>query len=225
MTSKCDQPDLEPSERTVRILKNVFHKVENPGGVIPLGIEGNTLMSEELSEFLTMHFKITPENFECDSSVNALTNGLLKLYNNAPFNPVIPVEKTQIQFAADYSITVIEKLVATLCDEGERVLLGRSDINFTNHMNGRWNVNFEYVNLKGVNPLTLEAVSRYEDHIVQSEQEGTKIRLLYLQNPHIQCGPSLIFLKTDVTPERSSGNIFAFVRGIKSIFYPMSLVH
>src|SRR5271167_5164112 len=106
MASKCDQLDLEPSsivDHTVRPLKNVFHKIENPGGVVPLGIEGNTLMVKELSEFLTMRMTITPENFECDSSDPALTTGLLKLYNNAPFNPVIPVEKTQVLFEAGYS--------------------------------------------------------------------------------------------------------------------------
>jgi len=206
MASQCDQLDLEPSsiaEDPVRGVKTVFHKIENPGGVVSLGIEGNALMLKELSEFLAMHIKITPENFECDCSDSALTTGLLKLYNNAPFNPVIPVEKSQMLFAAEYSIILIEELLSILCDEGEGVLLGRSDINITKQMNGRWNVKFVNVNLKGVNPLTLEAVRRYEDRIVQSEQEGTKIRLLYLQNPLVQYGPSSIFLRTDATPEIS----------------------
>ena len=206
MASECDKLDLKSLlivENTVQPLKNVFHKVENPGGVVPLGVEGNTLMVKELSEFLTIRMKITQENFESDSPDPALTTGLLTLYNNAPFNPVIPVEMTHMRFTADYSTTLIEELLSMLCREGQGVLLGRSDINFTNHMNGLSHIKFVNVNLKGVNPLTLEAVHRYEERLVQSEQEGTKIRLLYLQNPLVQYGPSSSFLKLDVTPARS----------------------
>jgi hypothetical protein len=206
MASKCDKPDLKPLlvvENTVRPLKNVFHKVENPGGVVPLGAEGNTLMVKELSEFLNIRMKITPENFECDSPDPALTTGLLTLYNNAPFNPVIPVEMSHMRFTADYSTTLIGELLSMLCGKGQGVLLGRSDINFTNQINGLSHIKFVNVNLTGVNPLTLEAVHRYEESLVQSEQEGTKISLLYLQNPLVQYGLSSTVLKIDVTLARS----------------------
>lgn len=44
------------------------------------------------------------------------------------------------------------------------------------------------VSMKGVDPLGLDCIARYEDALIKAEASGTKIRALILCNPHNPLG-------------------------------------
>jgi hypothetical protein len=187
MLSERIAPKLEPSpifEYMSRVIDNAFDEVNNPEGVITLGIDENTLMSKELSEFLSIYMKITPDVFERVSPSPALITGLLNLYNNPPFNPAVPVEGKHLYFTAD-SAQLMEQLFWTFCDEGEGVLIrGPSCADNTADIAARCKIKPIYVCLKDVDPFSLEAVRRYEQELIRSGRNGVTASVLILSQPH-----------------------------------------
>lgn len=221
MLSKRIERYLEPSpifDYWSRTLAYAYHKTDNPGGVILLGIDDNTLMAEEISEILSIHMRFTSDIFECHSSSAAITTGLLELYNNAPFNPIVPVEKEHIYFTAGCSM-LFERLLWALCDAEEAVLIGRPSY-FTD-ISGQSNINPIYVSFKGVDPLSLEAVHLYEEELLQSNRDGLNVRILILsqRHDHGKYVPDLNSLTLDVTPVRSLSNTYVFARNTRFIFF------
>ena len=198
-----------------RTLAYAFHKTDNPGGVTFLGIDVNTLMSEELSELLTMHMNITPEAIEHHNlSVNLMT-GLLKLYNDSPFSPVIPVEKGHVYFTSDSSI-LLDRLSSTLCDEGEGVLIGKPS--YATGITGLCKAIRVHVGFQDIDPFSLEAVKLFEDELLQSNRNGINIRMLILSQPNNNRGQYISYLKaltTDVTRVRHLSRTCNCARNIK----------
>jgi aspartate/methionine/tyrosine aminotransferase len=174
-----------------RALANAYNASDNPDGIISLGIAENTLMSQELSEFLSKHMEITPNLFGYGASCPGLpdlTTGLVKLYNSSTFNPVVPVEAEHIYFTSGCT-TLLDQCFWTLADQGEGVLIGRPSYGgFAADMTTRSKLKPVHVSLKGINPFSKEVVKHYEQELLRSERQGIKVRMLILCQPHNPLG-------------------------------------
>src|SRR5947207_11138744 len=130
MLSSRVQDTLIPSplySAFARALGNVYHLTNNPDGIISMGIAENTLMYNELATFLDQNMKITPDLLGYGAVIPGLPSlfqGLLRLYNSAPFNPVIPVEQSHLELTGGCS-ALLDNLFWSLCDEGDGVLIGK----------------------------------------------------------------------------------------------------
>jgi aspartate/methionine/tyrosine aminotransferase len=174
-----------------RALNNAYHETTNPKGIITLGIAENTLMTTELATFLSENLKITTNMFGYGSVMPGpigMKSGLCKLYNAAPFNPVVTVMPEHIYISAGCG-AVLDQLFWGLCDEGEGVLIGRPLYGgFIIDMQARSKATPVAVSLKGLDAFSIEAVARYEEKLIKAEKEGVKVRCLVLCTPHNPLG-------------------------------------
>ena len=174
-----------------RALANAYDESKNPEGIISLGIAENTLMSKELSEFLSSNMKITPNLFSYGASSPGppeLTKGLVEFYNSPPFNPIIPVEEDHIYFTSGCT-TLLDQCFWALCDEGEGVLIGRPSYGgFAADMMTRCKLQPIHVDFGEINPFSVNAVTRYELELLRAERKGITVRMLILCQPHNPLG-------------------------------------
>jgi len=194
MISTRIQPNLKPNPMFAfmgRALANAYHEVDNPEGVVSLGIAENTLMASEMSEFLSKNMKITSNLFGYGASspgLPSLIDGLLQLYNKEPFNPVVPVTKKHL-YVSSGCTTLLDQISWTLCDEGDGVLIGKPCYGgFAPDMTGRSKLTPIFVSLKGLDPFSLDAVGKYEEQLLIAQTNGVRVRLLVLANPHNPLG-------------------------------------
>jgi 1-aminocyclopropane-1-carboxylate synthase len=210
MLSKRVQDTLLPSplyESFARALGNAYHSTKNKNGIISLGIAENTLMYAELAKFLDENMTITPDLFGYSAvapGLPSLREGLLRLYNAEPFNPVIPIIAQNLYFTAGCT-ALLDQLFWTLCDEGEGVLIGKPLYGgFVNDMKIRSKVKLVAVSLKDHDAFSKEAVARYEEELLKAEENGIRVRALILCTPHNPLGQyyTLSFkIDTDVIHE------------------------
>jgi 1-aminocyclopropane-1-carboxylate synthase len=194
MLSKRIEANLEPSplfEFMSRALANAYHEVDNPNGIISLGIAENTLMGRELAEFLTTNMKIRPCLFGYGGSCPgpaALTDGILNFYNGETFRPAVPVTKEHVYMTSGCT-ALLDQFFWTLCNEGEGVLVARPSYGgFISDMTGRCKLKPIHVSLNGLDPFSVEAVRRYEEELAAAEALGIKVRVLILCTPHNPLG-------------------------------------
>jgi aspartate/methionine/tyrosine aminotransferase len=192
--SKRTGPLLVPSplyESFARALGNVYHPKQNPNGIISLGIAENTVMYDDLAEFLDENLKITPDIMGYGAAAPGLPGlyeGLLKLYNAPPFNPVDPVKREQLYFTSGCT-ALLDQLFYALCDEGDGVLLGKPMYGgFVNDMQTRARAKLIAVSLKGIDAFSKDAVKRYEEEYLKARQDGINPRVLVLCTPHNPLG-------------------------------------
>jgi aspartate/methionine/tyrosine aminotransferase len=194
MLSKRVLPTLEPSplyESFSRALGNAYDPTSNPDGIVSLGIAENSLMYEDLASFLDQNMKITPNLFgygAVATPVPGLMDGLLRIYNSDPFNPVIPVVAEHLAFTAGCT-SLLDCLFWCLCDDGEGVLIGKPLYGgFLNDLKTRSKCTLLAVSLKGYDPFSKEAVVRYEEEILEAKAKGVNPRVLVLCTPHNPLG-------------------------------------
>jgi bifunctional pyridoxal-dependent enzyme with beta-cystathionase and maltose regulon repressor activities len=194
MLSRRVQPTLEPSplyESFGRALGNAYHPITNPNGIISLGIAENTLMYDELASFLNENLEITPDLFGYGAVAPgppSLVNGLLRLYNSQPFNPVVPVTSEHLQFSGGCT-ALLETLFWCLCDEGEGVLIGKPLYGgFANDLGLRGRGILIPVSLRRYDPFSRAAVGRYEEELIRAKENGVTVRILVLCTPHNPLG-------------------------------------
>ena len=194
MLSRRVQGTLKPSplnEVYARLMLNPYHPINNPNGIISLGIAENTLMNSELVSFLNKHLEITPDLFGYQAVVMGLPplyQGLLRLYNSHPFLPAVPVEAEHLALTAGCT-ALLDNLFWCLCDEGEGVLIGKPlYAGFANDVAVKARGTLIPVSLKGYDPFSKEAVKRYEEELLRCKENGVTARILLLCTPHNPLG-------------------------------------
>jgi aspartate/methionine/tyrosine aminotransferase len=193
MLSRRVQGALAPSpqfDSIRRALSNPYHPKTNPNGIISLGIAENTLMYSELATFLDENMEVSDDLFDYTACLGlpVLREGLLRLYNAPPFNPVVPIEAKHLYLTAGCT-AVLDQLFWSLGDEGDGVLIGMPMYTgFIHDMKVRANLTLVEVSLKNYDPFSKEAVSRFEEELLKAEKAGTKVCALLLCTPHNPLG-------------------------------------
>jgi len=192
--SKRIETNLTPSplfEFMSRALGNAYCESDNPNGIISLGIAENTLMASDLARFLSTNMTITTNLFGYGSScpgLPSLVDGIVKLYNDDDFNPVVPVRKEHVYFTAGCT-ALLDQFFWTLCDEGDGVLIGKPSYGgFVTDMTARCKLRPIHVSFNGLDPFSIDAVQRYEEELVAAQEKGVKVRVLVLCTPHNPLG-------------------------------------
>ncbi|KAF8729326.1 NADH:flavin oxidoreductase / NADH oxidase family, partial [Rhizoctonia solani] len=104
----------------------LYHKNQNPNGIIKIAIAENSLLSTELVQYFNTHFKLTTSHLKyrpslVDGYVNS-TEDILPPYYTTYFKPRIPITQEHCVHA-DGIGSLLAQVFWALCDVGDGVLM------------------------------------------------------------------------------------------------------
>jgi 1-aminocyclopropane-1-carboxylate synthase len=203
MLSKRVQGTLKPSTLMAsfrRALADSYDSKSNPNGIISLGIAENTLMYDDIAEFLTGNLKVTPDLFGYGTAamgLPSLQEALIELFNSSTFSPVIPVIKEHLHFSSGSS-AILDQLFYCLADVEDGVLIGKPMYGgFVHDLTMRAKDTLIAVSLKGYDPFSKDAIIRYEEEYIKARERGINVRILVLCTPHNPLGQLFPWLSFD----------------------------
>lgn len=183
------------------VINDQWSKTTNPNGFVNVGVAENMLMHDKLLEAINKKLELptkwlTYNDGPCGSvrTRTAISN-LLNRY----FNPINPVQSDQVLVTNGVS-SAIEHLSWALADPGEGILLGRPYYGtFIPDISTRPGTNVVPVGFNGCDPLSLAAVDKYEEALLDFQQRtGRKVKALMLCHPHNplgRCYPREVLIK------------------------------
>ncbi|KAL9108390.1 MAG: hypothetical protein Q9227_006850 [Pyrenula ochraceoflavens] len=143
---------------------NQYDPEKNPGGVVAMAVAENRLIGSK-------HLK-----------------SALARYLNNILEPQQSIESGTVVVLSGVS-NVVNTVAFCICNEGEGILIGRPlYVGFISDLAAVSRVVPVKVELKGVDPTGVDAVSRYEEALEVSEAQGIKIRAIMLSSPHNPLG-------------------------------------
>lgn len=177
-------------ERISQMLSNQY-SLSNNGGIINFGVAENTLMHQELKDFLKANFELTDLDFSYGDSFfgsTRLFKALAKMFNRY-FNPVIPVLPEHIITGAGLS-AVIDQVCSLLCDRGDVILIARPYYDgFNADCTSRSGAELIGVDLSSYADLSSPStLSAFEDTIQKLKSAGKRTRAVVLTTPHNPLG-------------------------------------
>ncbi|KUJ21837.1 PLP-dependent transferase [Mollisia scopiformis] len=163
-----------------------YDKVSNPNGVISFSMAENSLVHQELEDFVPKNVTIPAEAFAYRYSAGGGLRFPIAMANhlNEYFDPHSPVNPDDILTAA--GLTAIDEMIAfALGDPGDAVLVsrpiyGRFELDFGNTAG----LKIVYTDMEGVDTFAPEIVGKYQKALDASNAMGVKIRFLMIVNPH-----------------------------------------
>ncbi|KAJ6562238.1 pyridoxal phosphate-dependent transferase [Mycena capillaripes] len=160
-----------------------------PDGVINLSTAENSLLSERLIEHLSRPLTIYPQHLKYRYTLLKTTlptvEDLLPQYINDHFNPLVHVTR-QNSVAGPGIGAVLAQLIWALADEGAGVLLTAPF--YDDYIRDIVHPGLATVVLAGIpaeiDSLSLDALPFLEKKLLESAEQGVKIEVLLLCNPH-----------------------------------------
>lgn len=174
------------------VLSKLWDPATNPEGFVSLGVAENSLMHEELRDFLSTRSLV-------DKNARGLTYGdgpcgsiplreVLSGFLNNYFGPATPVHPEHILVTNGLS-SAIEHASWALADHGEGILLGRPYYRaFLPDIGLRTGVKVVPVAFGDADPCGLDGVAKYEEALLESNKAGVKVKALMLCHPHNPLG-------------------------------------
>jgi len=183
------QPD-ESRSPIWDIYNNQWHPASNPGGYVSIGVAENTLMRDELCDYINSTPKVTGEAFtygDGPTGTKRLRKAVARFLNRK-LDPVVPVDFEHVVVTNGVS-TAIEHTSWTFCNPGDGFLLGQPYYgSFIADMNLRPNVEVIKVPFQDVDPMSLAGVANYEKAILSARERGVAVKALMLCSPHNPLG-------------------------------------
>ncbi|BFZ63142.1 hypothetical protein YB2330_004262 [Saitoella coloradoensis] len=174
----------------MRLMANPYHEVDNPTGIVNIGVAENTLMHADLVERFNKCFKITGFALTYGAGFGGspqLKEALATMYNER-LHPIVPIKKEHILLMSGAS-AIIDALAYNTCEEGDGVLVGQPLYGgFFFDLQNRSRTKLLPVPLHGADPFGTAAVAQYEATILDARKQGIKVRVLLLCNPHNPLG-------------------------------------
>ncbi|EKG11250.1 1-aminocyclopropane-1-carboxylate synthase, partial [Macrophomina phaseolina MS6] len=172
------------------VLEDIYHPERNPDGILSLGLAENSLMHDELLQYIHDTFKLTSHDLMYGDG----SHGSKRLRNAAArfitrhLNPVMPVESKHIVVSLGVS-NILETLAYTLANSGDGFLIGRPFYGaFPADFGARAKVRVVGVPFGSIDPFSFEAVAKYEETLLRSNRAGVPIKALVLCTPHNPLG-------------------------------------
>lgn len=184
---------IKPGEEKAiwKVLADLWHPIDNPGGYVSLGVAENALMHNELAEFIKTSTNLPLSAFTYgDGPVGSKRlRAAIARFLTRRLHPVVPLKPEQVVVTNGVT-TSIEHCSWALANPGEGVLLGRPFYTaFLDDIQTRPGVHLVQVGFDDVDPLSLEAVAKYEQAIIDADtKRGIKVRALMLCQPHNPLG-------------------------------------
>ncbi|KAL4756202.1 pyridoxal phosphate-dependent aminotransferase [Aspergillus foveolatus] len=171
-------------------LNDIWHPQSNPHGYVTLGVADNTLMQQQLLLRANSSFELSEQHLALNDTITgsprlkAAIAGVLSRY----LRPSKPLRLSHI-LATNGVASAIEHCSWALCDPGDGILVGRPYFRgFNRDICLRPTARLVQVSFEGVDPLSVCAVSRYEEALISSGKQGCAIRAIMLCNPHNPLG-------------------------------------
>ncbi|EXL63312.1 hypothetical protein FOCG_01668 [Fusarium oxysporum f. sp. radicis-lycopersici 26381] len=172
------------------VVNDLWHAETNPDGYISLGVAENTLMHKELIEHITKNFSLDSHALTAGDGFTGshrLRNTLARFINRN-FSPFEDIIKDQVIVTSGVG-QAIELSGFALCDKGNGVLLARPHYgNFPIDLGYRVEAKIIGVSFGDVDPFSIETIVYYEKALEEAEQQGIRVRVFLLCNPHNPLG-------------------------------------
>lgn len=173
------------------VMNNPWCPSSNPDGYVNVGVAENTLMHDELLRFLNTTLDLPAKYLTYNDGGGGSTRlrSAIASFLTRHLHPVTPLEPGQLVVTNGVS-SAIEHVSWAFADPGEGVLLGRPFYGtFIPDISQRPASKVVPVDFRGVDPLSLEAVAKYEEALLAFQQSsGKKVKALMLCHPHNPLG-------------------------------------
>ncbi|PLB49681.1 PLP-dependent transferase, partial [Aspergillus steynii IBT 23096] len=173
------------------VVADLYCKTSNPDGFVNVGLAENMLMHSKLLEAINTKLELptkwlTYNDGPCGST---RTKTAVSNFLNRHFNPATPILPDQVLVTNGVS-SAIEHLSWALADSGEGILLGRPYYGtFIADISARPGTNVVPVGFNGCDPLSSDAVEKYEEALLEFQQRtGRQVKALMLCHPHNPLG-------------------------------------
>ncbi|KAJ6565807.1 PLP-dependent transferase [Mycena vulgaris] len=190
LSTRANKRIAQPPAQTYAPPPGPFYDPElYPEGIINLSTAENSLLAERLIEHLSRPMEIHPQHLKYRGTLlkTALptVEDLLPQYVNEYFNPLVPVTREN-SVAGPGIGAVLAQLIWALTDEGAGVLISApfydEYVRDVVHP-ALATVVFAHIPAD-LDSLSLEALPYLERTLLQSTEQGIKIQVLLLCNPH-----------------------------------------
>lgn len=173
------------------VLRDLWDPSSNPGGYVNVGVAENTLMHDQLLKYMNKPLDLPREYLtynEGGGGSSRLRRALCQFLNRH-LHPVNALEPDQLLVTNGVS-SAIEHTSWAFADHGEGILLGRPHYGaFVPDITERPRSTVVPVNFDSKDPFSMEAVSNYEDALLEFQKNtGKKVRALMLCSPHNPLG-------------------------------------
>ncbi|KAG0146408.1 hypothetical protein CROQUDRAFT_44479 [Cronartium quercuum f. sp. fusiforme G11] len=171
---------------------NNVYSVENPEGLVSLGVAENWTMQDWLVEYFRRTFEIETEDLHYQSlhGPNPFKSSLCRVFNQY-FIPFVPLKQDHLVTGIG-ATCVLEQLLYTLCDEGDHIIIAKPYYpGFDRVTTQRLNITITGVNVpKEVDPSSEGVLNCFESVYQQLEKPGLqhKVKCIILCNPNNPLG-------------------------------------
>ncbi|KAI9158120.1 1-aminocyclopropane-1-carboxylate synthase-like protein 1 [Paramyrothecium foliicola] len=158
-----------------------------PEGIVNLGVAENDLMVEEMTEHIHKHLDLPPSAFTYGDGGQRLKK-VLAGFLTRKLKARTPIEPAHITLTNGCS-SAIEHLSWALANPGDVMLLGRPHYaTFVDDVTLRMGAVLTTVAFRGLDPLGVEGVRRYEEAILETQRQGRRVAAVIISNPHNPLG-------------------------------------
>jgi aspartate/methionine/tyrosine aminotransferase len=172
------------------ILRDSWHPKDNPDGYISMGVAENALLHDRLAEYVQKNVTFSP----IDLTYGAGGMGSMKLrkavarFLTRHLKPFGRIEMDHVTMTNGCS-SAVEHCSYLLSDPGDYFLLGQPYYGtFMMDVHFRPKTEILPVPFGDVDPISIEAVNRYEEVLNQARANGKKVKGMILCHPHNPLG-------------------------------------
>ena len=172
------------------IIQDLWDPQHNPNGYLSLGVAENTLLHDRIVKHVRQHFAIDNKSLTyCDGTTGSKRlKTAMADFLTRHLHTIENIDAKHITVTNGCSSS-IEHLAWALANPGDGILLGRPYFKgFLSSITLRTGVKVVPVSFGDVDPFCSEGVECYEDAILQSNENGIRIKALMLCNPHNPTG-------------------------------------
>ncbi|RFU81486.1 1-aminocyclopropane-2-carboxylate synthase 2 [Trichoderma arundinaceum] len=173
-----------------KVLQDLWDPDTKPSGIVSLGVAENRLMHDILSKHIHENLTLSNHAFtygDGASGSNHLRKSMSRFLNKH-LKPIKPIQPAHISITNGCS-AAIEHLSWAFANPGEAFLLGQPYYGtFIEDLTARTGSKVVPVPFQGIDPLSENAVAKYEEALKEAEAKGTKVSGLVLCNPHNPLG-------------------------------------
>lgn len=171
------------------VLQNIWDPQANPDGFVSLGVAENVLMHSVLSEHIHRNMALPNEDFTYGDGKRRLKAALARFLNRY-FNPVLQVESSHLTISNGCS-SALEHTAWAFGNPGDVFLLGKPYYGtFVPDITLRMGTQLAMVDFHGTDPMSLDAVQKYEHVVRDAQANGKRVAGLILAHPHNPLGRS-----------------------------------
>lgn len=173
------------------VINNLWNPIDNPDGFVSLGVAENALMHEEMTSYvkdaiqtLQTHALTYGDSFYGSKRLRSAIAQFMNRY----LDPYQPVKQEHVVATAGLTNS-LEQMAYTLGDPGDGFLIGRPYYtSLPRDFGSRAGIRSIGVAFGDVDPFSIDAITKYEEALIQAQKNGIPAKALFLCSPHNPLG-------------------------------------